>query len=120
MPTYIFSLPDFHLPLINQSRGKHWRHEHDLKMEAIDMLATYALLHSVPPAKGKRKVTITMHGWPGKRRLPDIDAPLKLGLDCLVRAGLLTDDGPDGLAGMPVVEFVRSASKLTVITLEDC
>lgn len=116
----ILTLEGYHLPLLNKTRGKHWMREHRLKKEAIRLLTVTAQCHGIPAAQGKRSVKIVMHGWAGKRRLPDIDAPLKLGLDCLVRSGLLTDDGPGGLAGMPVVEYVRSSAKLTVITLEDC
>lgn len=117
--THTLTLEGFHVPLLNSVRNKHWSAEYRAKKQTAKRLTMEAIVQRVPVASGKRKVRLTMHGW-YSGTLPDRDAPLKIFLDALVRAGLLTDDGASGLEGQALVEFVRSKEKRTVITLEDC
>lgn len=115
---HIMTVADWHPPLLNKTVGRHWTVKNKLKQKATEMLTVMARQHGIPPATGKRRVAITLHGWL-KGRLPDRDGWDKLTLDALVRSGLLIDDGPDWLEGRMEVRYVRSENKLTVITLED-
>ena len=118
--THTITIPDWLPPLIGKSLGGHWSVKHERRRAATKMLTVMAGVFGVPAATTKRSVRLTLHGWPGKRRLPDRDGWDKLTLDALVRSGLLKDDSPAWLEGRMEVEYVRSESKLTVITLEDC
>lgn len=116
---YTLVIEGFLLPLINSVRNKFWTAEHRVKKKTTQRLVLEAMVQGVPAAQGKRSVKITMHGWGTGGGLPDRDAPLKLSLDSMKRAGLILDDGEHGIAGMPLVEFVRSKEVKTIIELED-
>jgi len=118
MATHTLTVEDWHPPLANAFIGRHWSIGHRLKRAAAQRLALEALAQRVPVASGRRRLRMVVSGWARGGRICDADAPLKAGLDSLVRCGLLLDDGPAGLEGMPLVEVVRGP-KRTIITLED-
>ncbi len=117
--TWTMTVPQWTPALLNDVMGKHWQRAHKIKRKQAEMLAVYARLQDVPRATGKRKLSVTCYGWP-TGRIPDQDAIWKLLLDSLVRAQLLTDDGPSGLEGAATVEFVRSEKKQTILRFEEC
>lgn len=112
------TIPDWLPPRLNQARGRHWHAEHKLKREAIEFVFFYARLCNVPPATGRRRVTLRVTLEP-RRRQPDRDAYDKILLDALTRAGMLLDDSDRGLEGRMEVEFQRGAENKTEIVLEE-
>jgi hypothetical protein len=116
--TYSLDIPDFTPTLTNSIRGRHWRAEHRAKSKDAEFYRLYAAMQGVPAAAGKRRVALFCVGWPAGR-MPDADGFDKCLLDSLVRAGLLTDDGPAGLEGRVAVTLARGASRRTVLVLED-
>lgn len=88
-----------------------------LKKKDRKRIAAHVALLGLPPATGKRRVTLTL--TMGKRqRTPDPDGVFKSLLDALVHAKMLVDDNKEGLQLMPV-RFERGAEKATTILLED-
>ena len=118
MPTHTLTLDNWHPTLWNAVRGRHWSQELRAKKRDARVYEMLARVQGVPPPTGKRRVTLRLTGWERGGVFPDRDAPLKVALDALKRAGLLLDDGPRGLEGMPMVEYERGPRR-TVITLED-
>lgn len=118
MPTHTLTIEDWHPTLLNAVRNRHWSVEYRAKRRDAEVYALMALAQCVPVARGRRRLHMLLSGWEHGGQLPDRDGPLKVALDAMKRAGLLLDDGPAGLEGMPLVEVVRGP-KRTVITLED-
>ncbi len=116
--TYTLTLNNWHPVRINAWIGEHWRVRHRLASDQAAVIEYEAFNAEIPPATGRRRVSLELHGWP-RGRFPDRDAYDKLFLDALVKAGLLTDDSLEGLAGRMEVTFVRSNERRTIITLED-
>jgi Holliday junction resolvase RusA-like endonuclease len=71
----------------------------------------------VPPAAGKRRVSLTLTLAP-RQRGADPDAYRKSLLDALTHAGMLLDDNRQGVELGPV-QFIRGEHKATAILLED-
>ncbi len=114
---FFIVIPDYTLPMVNEWRGRHWSKRSRAKAVAADILKVYAHLAGVPDAAGKRRVGITLHGWPSGT-LPDPDAFLKDALDALKTAKLIVDDSQKWVEWtMPVI--VRSKGRRTEIALED-
>lgn len=107
-------------PLLNQFVGRHWQALHRAKVQTADLLHVLAIQQGVPGATGLRRLALTIRLW-GRQKQCDADAPWKVLLDSLKRAGLLIDDGPLGLAGLPSLSFERVGKEKagTLILLED-
>lgn len=117
--THTLIIPDWTPVRTNQWIGKWWRTRYKLGREQNEIIAVARICHDTPKAVGCRRVSLEVHGWPGKRTIPDLDAFDKLFLDALVKCGLLLDDGAKGLVGRMEVKIVRSKTRKTIITLED-
>jgi Holliday junction resolvase RusA-like endonuclease len=116
--THTLALENWHPVRINQWIGEHWRVRHKLANDQAAVIALEARNAGIPKATGRRRVSLELHGWP-RGRFPDRDAFDKLLLDALVKAGLLTDDSDEGLAGRMEVNLVRSKIRRTILTLEE-
>lgn len=119
---WLIAIPNYNPPKVNDWRGWHWTKRAAPKAELADLLKVYALAANVPPAdrfgrEHKRKIGLTVYGWP-RGRLPDPDAFLKDLLDALKTAGLLVDDSQEFCSfTQPVV--VRSKVRRTEVTIEE-
>ena len=119
MARYEIRIDNWHPPLFNKVRGKHWSVEHKMKVALAELIGWYAAVEGIPKADHRRRVALRLAGWP-QGRLPDRDAFDKMLLDALVITGQLVDDGPKWLEGRVDVELTRAEKKSTVIILEDC
>lgn len=118
MIAHTLTIPNWLPPRLNQVRGRHWYAEAKLKKEAIAFIVFYARLCGVPPARGRRRVSLRIVLGP-RRRQPDRDAYDKMLLDALCRAGLLLDDSDRGLVGRVDIQFRRGPNCETTITIEE-
>lgn len=89
-----------------------------LKKADRERVALHAKLVGVPPAAGKRRVTLTLT-MGHRMRTPDPDGVWKSVLDALVKCGALLDDRKECVELAPV-RFERAKTKATTILLEDC
>lgn len=116
MATYTLTIERWTPVLKNRLLGN-WRKRMRLKRADQPFLGWAMRTERVPPATGKRRVSLRAEGW-GRGRLPDEDAFWLGLLDNLVFVGLLVDDGP-AYCTLGAVEVVRAKAKRTTITLED-
>ena len=108
-------LPGIHPPRLNQLMHCHWAVAAKRKKVWTRALGMFA--HGIPPATGKRRVTLTITLAP-RQRSPDVDAFWKSTLDSLVLCSLLVDDNPKWCELSPVI-YLRGPERKTVIVLED-
>jgi hypothetical protein len=114
--TWTMEIPGWAPAALNQLQG-HWGTKCRLKKLDADTIATAAMAYGVPPATGKRRVSLTII-YPPKQRRHDKDAFWKSMLDALTRCGALKDDGPKWVEfGQPV--YARGDELRSFITLED-
>lgn len=116
--THTLTIDNWHPRRTNEWAGKHWAVRHRMRKAQSQRLWLEAYMQGVPKASGRRRVSLTLHGF-ARWKFPDADAYDKLLLDSLVEVGLLTDDSCAGLDGRVQVQFVRSPTKKTVLILED-
>lgn len=115
---YVIEIPDWRPTLLNDFMRIHYLRRSRIQQKDTDMIGVYAIIAAVPPATGKRRVTIEIIHKKGEKRC-DPDAPLKVTLDALVALGLLIDDSADFCE--PVGKPIRGVGKTTDtrIILED-
>jgi hypothetical protein len=111
-----FVIPGWHPTRLNELLGHHMKAAR-LKSRDREIVRDHCLLAGVPPASGKRRVTLRVVLAKGQRA-GDPDCYWKSVLDALVSAGVLSDDNRQGVELAPV-EFDRSRAKSTVIRLEN-
>ena len=111
------TVPNWHPVRLNQFIGRHWAVKHRLKKSDRVLLGWYAKIEGIPPATGKRRVSLVITLAP-RHRAADPDAYWKSALDALTAAGLLVDDSPRWCE-LGAVEFRRGADRQTEIVLED-
>lgn len=119
MATHEIKIPNWRPARLNQFTDKSWYVRSKLKGADFKTIATYVKSLGVPPATGRRKVSLLV--VLGKRqRECDPDAFWKSLNDALKKAGMLIDDNRNGCQ-LGEVEFVRShdGSSSTTIILED-
>lgn len=119
MATYRIEIPMWHPARLNAVVDRGWRKGWRLKKRDREMIAAHLPLFGVPPATGRRKVSLAIVLAKGQRA-PDVDAFWKSTLDGLVKAGALVDDNRIGCQ-MGDVVFARSCDRRfsTTIILED-
>lgn len=110
-------ITDWHPVRLNQLLNCHWGTRSKLKKQDRELIRFYAGFFAVPPAKGKRRVSLVLTLAP-KQRAGDPDAFFKGLLDALVNCGLLVDDNRQWVE-LGTVEFVRGKTRQTRIVLED-
>jgi len=114
--THTLTVDGWHPARLNQLLA-HWAVRARLKRADREMVALHARLAGVPPATGKRRVSLVLTLGP-RQRGGDPDAYWKSVLDALVHAGLLLDDNRQGVE-LGRVAFRRGEIKATRIVLED-
>lgn len=114
---WTISLPGWHPTRINQMIGRHFAVVAKLKRRDRVNLESMSFHLGIPPAIGKRRVTLKITLGP-RQRAADPDAYWKSLLDACVRLKLLVDDNRQGVELAPV-EFERGSKKGSVIVLED-
>lgn len=102
--------------LDNQLIYKPWYKARALKRRDARVIAAAALVHGVPKATVRRRLTLTISQPTGT--FPDDTAPLKSLWDALVKAGLLVDDSREWLEMVWPPTFVRGPRSTTIV-LED-
>jgi hypothetical protein len=120
MPTnnvYTLTIPGWQPARVNQWDGRHWAVRARAKKADRELVGAYARLAGIPPASGKRRVSLTLTLAP-RQRAGDPDAYFKSLLDALVHAGPLLDDNRQGVE-LGGVEFERGAEHATRVLLED-
>ena len=117
MARHVLTVDGWHPYRLNQLIGVHWGTRSKRKRIDRAAVALAARIASVPPATGKRCVSLLLTMAPRQRR-PDPDALWKSLLDALVRCGLLVDDGAAWCELGPVT-FDRGPRRRTVVVLED-
>src|SRR4051812_7545214 len=115
MPTYTLTIEGWHPARLNDLLRGHWSRGHRLKKADRQIVGLAARLQGIPPATGKRRVSLTITLGP-RQRAGDVDAYQKSLLDSLVQAGLLTDDNRQGVELAPV-QFERGPGRSTTIIL---
>ena len=117
MAEWRVTVPRWHPTPLNKLLKMHHMAAHRAKKGDMQMVAVYG--RHVPKAVGKRRVRLILRLKKGQRGV-DPDAPLKVALDALVAAGLLTDDNRQGVELAPVhYERGTETDWGTVIVLED-
>lgn len=114
------------LPLLPDSmnvreRSSFWKRKRELG-EIRDVLRALAELKQVPPARGRRRVTITIHKSIRSRVKDDPanrDSRAKSVLDAMVKEQLLVDDSDRWLDWRGVHEGEKRAEKQTVVQITD-
>lgn len=115
--TYTVTIPGWHPTRLNQLL-RNWGKEHRLKSKDRGIVGSYCLLSArIPPAMGKRRVTLTIVLGKGQRG-GDVDSYHKSLLDSLKACHMITDDNQQG-AELAPVQFKRAPLPGTVIELED-
>jgi hypothetical protein len=117
MNTYTLTIDNWHPARLNLWDGRHWKVRARHKRADREIVGLYARLAGIPPATGKRRVSLRLTLGP-RQRGADPDAYFKSVLDALVHAGLLVDDDRHGVELGDVV-FQRGKIKGTEIVLED-
>jgi hypothetical protein len=115
--THVLTVPNWHPARLNQWDGRHRSVRHRLKKADRVLLGWYARGARVPPARGKRRVSLVIVLGP-RQRAPDPDSFWKSTLDALVVAGLLVGDSPRWCE-LGTVAFRRGPQRRTEIVLED-
>jgi hypothetical protein len=115
--TYTLTVPDWQPARLNQFVGRHWSSGHRLKKADRLLLAGHAMAAGIPPASGKRRVSLCIT-LSARQRAGDPDAYWKSVLDGLVAARLLIDDNRQH-AQLGTVEFLRGDARQTTIILEE-
>lgn len=114
---YTLVIPDWRPTTLNVLMRMHWGKANRAKQSDAGMLATYARLHEVPPATGRRRVSVRTV-LTGRQKPTDPDALWKVLLDGLVKCRQLVDDTA-ALVELGPVTSERGDRTATVITLED-
>lgn len=107
----------WHPARLNQLLAGHWSRGHRFKKADRQIVALAARCQKIPPALGKRRVSLVIVLGP-RQRAGDPDAYWKSLLDALTHSGLLVDDNRQGVELGPV-EFRRGRERATEILLED-
>lgn len=110
-------IPDWHPTRLNELIGRNRFVIGRRKKQDREFLAVYCELANIPPAAGKRRLTLKITLGP-RQRAADPDAYWKSLLDALVHCKALKSDDRFGVESLPV-EYDRAKSKRTVIVLED-
>jgi hypothetical protein len=113
---HVLTIPGWHPNTVNQLL-RSVRERIRLKKADRQLIATYARLAGIPPAAGKRRVSLCITLGPGQRAA-DPDAYWKSLLDALVQCGQLVDDNRQGCE-LGEVAFERGGERKTTIMLED-
>jgi hypothetical protein len=117
MHIHMLEIPRWHPATVNQLL-RSVRGRIRLKQQDRQMIWSYCRLQQIPPAQGKRRVTLTIVLAP-HQKAGDPDAYFKSLGDACVKAHLLVNDSHLYVEWVPVV-FERSpAGWGTRITLED-
>lgn len=114
---YFVVIPGWRPPALNELlRGGPWGARR-LKAEAKDFFMGYTLQAQVPPARGKRRISLILTIPKGQRKW-DIDAFHKATLDACTHAKLIIDDHPKW-AQWGGVTYIRPGDLSTTIVAED-
>jgi hypothetical protein len=111
------AIDNWHPARLNQWDGRHWSVRARLKRRDRETVGLYARLAAVPPAAGKRRVSLRLTLAP-RQRAGDPDAYWKSTLDALMHAGLLCEDNRQAVE-LGEVTFERGPARRTSIVLED-
>jgi Holliday junction resolvase RusA-like endonuclease len=115
--TWTITVPRWHPARLNQLLHAHWAKAARMKKSDRDLIAVYCRQAGVPPAAGKRRVSLVLTLGP-RQRAADVDAYWKSLLDGLTAAGMLLDDDRFGVE-LGAVDFVRGKERATAILLAD-
>ncbi len=110
-------IPGWHPCRLNELIGVHWATRVKLKRGDLDLVAAYAKMQSIPPATGRRRVSLRLTLAP-RQRAGDPDAYWKSTLDALAASKLLVDDSRTWCE-LGEITFERGSERKTVIELED-
>lgn len=100
----------------NQLMEGHWTTKHKLKSSDAEVIGTYAKLQDVPPAKGRRRVSMEIV-LAGRWKKADPLAYAKSLLDALKTCRLLVDDS-DAYMVWGGVTYSKGPPQTTIV-LED-
>lgn len=96
---WVFVVPRWCPPSINQVIGGHWSKLNKLKGQLSNLLGAHAVAAGVPRVsytyRPRRAIGLTVKGWGNGATMPDEDNLLKLFLDSARRCGLIVDDRKD-------------------------
>jgi hypothetical protein len=107
----------FHPTRLNVLMRMHWSRRGRTAADEALVIGWSCNLAGVPPAKGKRRVSMRLT-LAGRDKRSDPDARWKTTLDGLVKAGRLVDDSARWVELGPV-EFERGAERKTTLFIED-
>ena len=114
---HVLTIDGGHPARLNQWDGRHWSVRARLKRRDRETVGLYARLAAIPPAAGRRRVSLRLTLAP-RQRAGDPDSYWKSLLDALVHAGLLVDDNRQSVE-LGEVTFERGSIRRTAIVLED-
>lgn len=101
----------------NELMSRHWRTKHKLKSFDAEIVAVYAKRENIPPALGKRRVSLEIT-LACRQKKADPLAYAKSLLDALVRCHMLIDDSAQFVVWGGVT-YSRGDSPSTAIVLDD-
>lgn len=118
---YSYTLPILPLSMNQRERTSHWTRRREL--EQITTATKYLAFEAgIPPARTRRRVTVTIHKTTRSRVTDDPsnrDSRAKSVLDAMVRTGILIDDSDKWLEWGGVIEGEKRPQVCTVVTLQD-
>ena len=116
---YLLVIPRWHPTPLNRLLKCHWGTAAKRKRSDWEIVAGHFLAERIPPAEGKRRLSVWLSLRPGQRAA-DPDAYHKTLLDALTACGALVDDNRQGVE-LPPVEFFRGTAGDwgTMLVLED-
>jgi hypothetical protein len=114
---WFITIPGWKPFTLNELLKVHWAKAGRMKAADRGMVAAYAILEGVPPATGKRRVSLRVVLPKGAKRW-DLDNTWKSLLDACVQCKILKNDSPDWCETGDV-EFVRGEVFETTILLEE-
>jgi hypothetical protein len=114
--THTLTIPKYRPPLTNELMFGPVGRRIRLQRECSQLFAYYAMLQLVPPATGKRRVSLVVT-LSGRMRESDADSLWKATLDALVNCGLLLNDTVRGVE-LGSVTFERGEERCTKVILE--
>ncbi len=110
-------IPGWHPTSVNKLIGGHWSIGRKKKKADMAVIGLYVQRCGIPPAVGKRKVSVHFVLAP-KQRASDPDNVCKVLFDGLVHAGAIRDDNRKWIEQTPPT-FSRGAERVTFITVEE-
>lgn len=117
MAIWTMEIPGWHPAPLNKLLGSHWGAAARMKSKDKQIIANAVMAYQVPPAFGKRRVSLTIVYPKGKRK-HDPDAFFKSLNDALVHSKALFADTSNYIE-LGSIKYAKGDELTSYVTLED-